>query len=251
MSGWGTDELPDFSPNGRGLPRGALVAVCGICGGAGATTLAYLVARSVARASREPVLVCDLGGVRSDLAECAGVESSLSLPTLADSVGRGEPPNEAVFAYGGDGLRVLARRPRFEVPLDSGAMARVLQQAREAHGFTVVDCGVPAGDCEEIVLAAATHLIWVLPARPSTARRARRMLALFPSDAARGEIVVAREDRQAVTKASMEDLAELATDRRAPLVLMPHVADIGEEGPEQGLEAAALSLDAIRAVIDR
>jgi hypothetical protein len=130
-------------------------------------------------------------------------------------------------------------------------MVRVLQQAREAHGFTVVDCGVPVGNCEEIVLAAATHLIWVLPARPGAARRARRLLALFPGDAAREEIVVAREDRQAVSKASTEDLAELAARRHAPLVLMPHVADIGEKGPEQGLEAAGLSLDAIRAVLDR
>jgi MinD-like ATPase involved in chromosome partitioning or flagellar assembly len=251
MTGPIVGGLPAFSPNGRPAPRGALVAVCGICGGAGATTLAYLTARSAARAGGEPVLVCDLGGVGADLAECAGVESSLSLPALANAVGGGDPPEEAVFATGGDGLRVLARGPRFEMPLDSDGMARVLQQAREAHGFTVVDCGVPAGHREEIVLAAATHLIWVLPARAGAARRARRTLELFPGDAARGEIVVARDDRQSANKAATEELAEIAAGRRAPLVLMPHVGDVGEEGPEQALDAAALSLDAIRAVLDR
>ena len=245
------EALAAFSPNGRPAPRGVLVAVCGVCGGAGATTLAYLLARSAARAGEEAVLVCDLGGVAAGLAECAGVESSLSLPGLVNALGAGEEPIETVFAHGGDGLRVLAREPRFEQPLDPPGLVRVLQQAREAHGFTAVDCGVPGGGCEEIVLAAATHVIWVLPVRPSAARRSRRLLALFPGDASREEVVVAREDRQAASKASTEELAELAADRRAPLVLMPHVADLGEEGPEQGLEAAALSLDAIRAVLDR
>lgn len=252
MSSQIPDEAPPaFSPNGRPAPRGALVAVCGVCGGAGATTLAYLVARSAAREGGEPVLVCDLGGVVAGLAECAGVESSLSLPGLANAFDAGEDPIEAVFAHGGDGLRVLARGPRFDQPLDPDGLVEALEQAREAHCFTVLDCGVPGGSCEEIVLAAATHVIWVLPVRPSAARRSQRLLALFPGDAARAEIVVAREDRQAASKASTEELAELAADRRAPLVLMPHVADIGESGPEQGLEAASVSLDAIRAVLDR
>jgi MinD-like ATPase involved in chromosome partitioning or flagellar assembly len=246
------DELlPAISANGRPGQRGALVAVCGVCGGAGSTTLAYLVARSAARAGKDAVLVCDLGGVAAGLAECAGVESALSLPSLANAIGAGEEPIEAVFAHGGDGLRVLARGPRFEQPLDSKGLVRVLQQAREAHYLTLVDCGVPGERCEEIVLAAATHVIWVLPVRPSAARRSRRLLGLFPGDASRDEIVVAREDLRAATKASAESLAALASERRAPLVLMPHVSDLGEHGPEQGLEAAAVSLDAIRAVLSR
>ncbi|HEY1853315.1 MAG TPA: hypothetical protein VGG40_01895 [Solirubrobacterales bacterium] len=228
---------------------GTLVAVCGVCGGAGASTVAYLVARSAARAGG-PVLVCDTGGVAGGLAECAGVESAVSLPALADAVTAGEAPAEGLFAHGGDGLRVIARGPRFELPLDAAGMVRVLADARGAHALSVVDCGVPAGGCEEVVLAAATHLVWVLPATPGGARRARRLLSLFSADAARREVVVARA-QAAEGRAHTEELAALAVDRRAPLVLMPHVPDLGERGPEAGLEAAALSLDAIRAVLHR
>jgi MinD-like ATPase involved in chromosome partitioning or flagellar assembly len=246
------EELgPAISANGRPGPRGALAAVCGVCGGAGATTVAYLVARSAAREGEEPVLVCDLGGVGAGLGECAGVESPLSLPGLANAIGAGEEPLEGVFAHGGDGLRVLAHGPRFEQPPDPEGLLRVLQQSREAHGLTVVDCGVPGGSRDEVVLAAATHVLWVLPVRPSAARRSRRLLGLFPGDASRAEVVVAREDVRATTKAATEELADLAAERRAPLVLVPHVGDLGESGPEQGLAAAALSLDAIRSVLDR
>lgn len=235
---------------GGGVEEGILVAVFGVCGGAGASTLAYLTARSAARIDGDRVLVCDMGGLAGGLAECAGVESAVSLPSLAATVSEGEAPAEGLFAHGGDGLRVVARGPRFEQPLDCAGVVRVLHDAREAHDLTVVDCGIPGGDCEEVVLAASTHLLWVLPATPGGVRRAGRLLGLFPRDPARRELVVAH-DHGVGTRARTDELAALASARAAPLVLLPYVPDLGEQGPEAGLEAAAPSLDAIRAVLRR
>ena len=45
-----------------GPVRGRLLAVCGLCGGAGASTLAYLVALAAARRHPGAVLVGDTGG---------------------------------------------------------------------------------------------------------------------------------------------------------------------------------------------
>ena len=240
-------EFPTVaSPNGRPAPEGRLVAVCGVCGGAGATTVAYLLARSAARAGEGPALVCDLGGIAVGLAECAGVESPSTLPALANVACAGEGAPDTAFVHGGDGLRVLARGPRFEQPIDPAGLVRILQQARRAYRLSVVDCGVPVGEREEVVLAAATHLIWVLPATAVGARRARGMLDLFPIDPARREIVVARAAPTALAGVAADELDELAAERRAPFVQIPPVGDLGEHGPEQALAAAADSLDALR-----
>ncbi len=246
------DEFPVVaSRNGWPEPEGSLVAVCSVRGGAGATTVAYLLARSAARAGEGPALVCDLGGVAAGLAEYAGVESPSTLPALANAVGGRDEPPEGAFAHGGDGLRVLARQPRFERPVDTADLVELLRQSRQAHRLTVVDCGVPGGSREEIVLAAATHVIWVLPATAAGARRARRLLGLFPVDPERAEVVVAREDPTVESRSQTEELGGIAAERCAPLVLMPHVPDLGTHGPEAGLEAAAISLDAIRGVLNR
>jgi len=63
-----------------------LLAVCGVCGGAGTSTLSYLVARFAAAAARGHVLVCDTGGPAGGLAACARVQS----PRVAR---RGGPPS--------------------------------------------------------------------------------------------------------------------------------------------------------------
>src|SRR5258708_8512026 len=59
-----TEPEPPRSIGERPLPvrRGQLLAVCGLCGGAGASTLAYLVPLAAAREGSEPVLVADTRG---------------------------------------------------------------------------------------------------------------------------------------------------------------------------------------------
>ena len=55
----------------RRARRGSLLAVCGLCGGAGASTLAYLIAALRAEQQGGPVLVCDTGGPAGGLAAYA------------------------------------------------------------------------------------------------------------------------------------------------------------------------------------
>ena len=58
---------------------GPLLAVCGLAGGAGVTTLSYLIALAAVRQWTDPVLVADTGGPSGGLAACAGVEVERSL----------------------------------------------------------------------------------------------------------------------------------------------------------------------------
>ena len=53
--------------------RGPLLAVCGLCGGAGASTLAYLVALAAARRDDRAVLLADTGGPTAGISHYAGV----------------------------------------------------------------------------------------------------------------------------------------------------------------------------------
>ena len=227
-----------------------LLAVCGLCGGAGASTLAYLVAQAAAHAGDEPVLVCDSGGPTGGLAGYAAAESSRSLPSLANAIAAHEPLAAGLFADAGPRLRVLATRPRLDADVDPDGLARLLHDAREAHALTVVDCGVPSCGVDEQVLEDATHVVWVLPATVGAVRRCERTLALFHPHESRREIVVARHD-PAGRKAPIPQLTDLAAGRNAPLVLMPDVPDLAEQPQHEALEAVQLSLDALLMAVRR
>jgi Flp pilus assembly CpaE family ATPase len=229
---------------------GALVAVCALCGGAGATTVAYLTARAFARATRARVLACDTGGPSGGLLAYAGAQPTRSLPGVANAVAAHEPLADALFAHAADGLRVMASRPALDAGADAVGLARVLHDARAAHALTVVDCGLPASATERQVIEAATHVAWVLPATLGGVRRGQPLLELFGLERTRGELVVAREDASG-RRAPTHELAQLAELRHAPLVLMPHVPDLGEHPAEEALDEAALTLDAIRMAVSR
>jgi len=229
---------------------GPLVAVCALCGGAGASTLAYLTARSAVEAEPGPVLVCDTGGPQSGLAAYARVESLKSLSAAANAIAARQHLGMGLFADAGGGLRVMASRPELGTETDEAGLARLLADARAAHRLTVVDCGVVRGDAEQQVVEAVSHVIWVLPATLSGLRRGARTLELFGVDAGRQELVVARSD-PAGQRPPMDALGALAESRSAPLVLMPHVPDLAERPAQEALIDAGLSLDAIRAAIRR
>lgn len=227
---------------------GPLLAVCGLCGGAGASTLAALVARAAAEERREPVLVCDSGGPTGGLAAYVHAESPRSLAGLANAIGAHEALADGLFADAGPGLRVLATRPQLDTAVDAYGLTRILRAAREAHALTVVDCGVPGTAADVQVLAAATHVAWVLPATAGGIRRAERVLGLFPMGAR--ELLVARHEA-AGRAAPVAELTELAATRDAPLVLMPHLPDLAERPTAEALDAARLSLDAIAMALRR
>jgi MinD-like ATPase involved in chromosome partitioning or flagellar assembly len=228
---------------------GPLLAVCGLTGGAGATTLAYLVALAAARQEVGPVLVADTGGPSGGLAALAGVETLHSPPELAAHVATGEPLRGEVYATGPAGVRVLASAPEFTPTRPHEQLARLLIDAREAHRLTVIDCGTLARDADRVALAAATHIAWVLPATADGISRGRRVLDAAPATEAKALLVGRRDVHQ--SKAPLRELRHIATDRRAPLVLVPHVPGLEQRKLDCALEAAQVPMQAILGALQR
>ncbi|MGH2948439.1 MAG: hypothetical protein ACRDPC_19640 [Solirubrobacteraceae bacterium] len=230
-------------------PRGPLLAVCGLCGGAGASTLAYLLAVSATRRRSDPVLVCDTGGPTGGLAGYAGVATPRSLAEVAEHVAAGLPPGR-LYASTADGVRVLATGPRFTPGCVRDGVELVLEHARGAHALTVVDCGTLTREAEQIALTKATHVAWVLPATPSGARRGERVLDAVNPYLLGRELVVARRDEQQ-PKAALRELKRLAEARNATLILVPHVPDVAAGEADEALSAAQVPLQAIHGVLER
>ena len=159
---------------------GPLLAVCGLAGGAGVTTLSYLIALAAVRQWTDPVLVADTGGPSGGLAACAGVEVPRSLGELAQQLAAGVALGGGIYAAGRDGLRVLATGPEFSSPRADDQVRELLADAREAHGLTVIDCGTLAREAEQTAAAAATHVAWVLTATTHGVSRGRRVLDAAP-----------------------------------------------------------------------
>ena len=228
---------------------GPLLAVCGLTGGAGATTLAYLVALAAAEQEGGPVLVADTGGPSGGLAARAGVETPHSLIELAAQLAAGRPLRGRVYATGPVGVRVLASAPEFTSGCADEQLARLLIDAREAHELTAIDCGTLARDADRVVLAAATHTAWVLPATADGVSRAGRVLEAAPGVAAK-ELVVGRRDvRQA--KAPLRELRRIANERHAPLVLVPHLPELESGRLDGAVRAAQVSVQAILGALER
>ena len=230
--------------------RGLLVAVCGLCGGAGASTQAYLIA-AAEQAVLEPgtVLVADMGGPGSQLADYAGVASPRSLTEAADLAAASQPIGQLV-AIAGDGLRVLACGPGFATDCAADGVSMLLDHARSHYGLSVIDCGTLARRADQIALVKATHIVWVLPATRSAARSAERLLDQINPSLSGTEIVVARCD-PSQPKAPSRLLRGLAQQRHAPLVLMPAVGDLAETRLPQALEVSQISLQAIHGQLAR
>lgn len=229
---------------------GPLLAVCGLCGGAGASTLAALVAQHVSGDAELPVLVCDTGGPTGGLAAYLGAQSANSLPGLANAIAGHEPLAGGLFADGGNGLRFIARGPQLDGDGDAQGLARVLADARRAHRLTVVDCGTLARRADRQAFACATHVAWIVPVTAGAVARGRRLLELVPSVPERRELLIARRDGEA-PKAPLTQLRALAGARGAPLVLLPHVDEPHDPGTRPHADAASLALDAIASELTR
>jgi MinD-like ATPase involved in chromosome partitioning or flagellar assembly len=139
---------------------GPVVAVCGMTGGAGTTTIASCLARRAAAESAAPVLLTESDHHRSGLAVLARCATAHSLAELALRVSEDEIPAEP-FVELAPGLRLIAAEPRTAARADAPVLCALLRDAREAHGLVVVDCGtdVTAGNP---VLAQASHIIWIV-----------------------------------------------------------------------------------------
>lgn len=228
-------------------PPGPLLQVVGLCGGAGATTLAYLTAATAALQSSGQVLVCDLGGPTAGLGHLAGTHSPWTIADIAERLANGEPLAGDIFVEVDDGLRVIAGAPQFAVHGNRDGVRRILDDARAAHALTVLDGGTLAREAEQAALMLATHVVWVLPASISAVLRARRVLSRI-APLGRPEFVVARATEG---KPPMRALTALAAERGAPLLLMPHLSGLAEQRTAEAMGEAALTLQALGGLLRR
>jgi pilus assembly protein CpaE len=219
----GREALDGLAFDDRGGP---LVAVCGLVGGAGASTLAYLLARRAARHSSAPVLLAELQE-RGGLAALTGAAAPLALRELAHAVEQGLEPDRP-FAELAGGLRLVASdRPRLGEPVAGTALARLLADARDAHGLVVLDAGPPGGPDYDTLLAAATHSLFVLPATAAALRHAALLEpgGVFDGAAATRSALVAVATHPG-RSAKVKQLRRLAEPHLDRLLLVPHVPEL-------------------------
>ena len=129
-------------------------------------------------------------------------------------------------------------------------MKLVLDDARGAHALTVVDCGTLTRAAEQIALATASHIAWVLPATPSGVRRGERVLGAVNPYLLGGEIIVARRDERE-PKAALDELKRLPATVTPRSSLSPTCPRSADAGSDAALDAAQVSLQAIHGVLAR
>ena len=180
------------------------------------------------------MLVADTGGPGGGISCYAGVQAPRSLVEVADHVAAGLPVGRLFTATAG--LRVLATGPRFTPACAREGIELLLAYAREHYALTVIDCGTLAREADQVALASASHIAWVLPASTSGMRRARPVLEAINPYLPGRELIVARHDGG---KAPLRELKRLAERRHAPLVLLPSVPDLATRRPEPGARSGA------------
>jgi MinD-like ATPase involved in chromosome partitioning or flagellar assembly len=236
-----------------GVRPGRLVAVAGLCGGAGASTLAYLLCCAAIAEGRRPVLCADATG-RGGIAVCAGSQPAMSFARASVELEAGRrPAPDRLFAVSKDGVRVLSGAPSLErsVPAACGA-GRLLSDAQAAHALTVVDCGTLAGEYERLALGSAGHVVLVVPASGSGIERGAGLAAQALEVCAAGArvVLIARVDGRE-RKAPVSELAAIADRLSARLVLFPQIDHLHQRPAAGALEHAQLALQALQGVLAR
>jgi Flp pilus assembly CpaE family ATPase len=202
---------------------GPLVAVCGLAGGAGTSTIALLLAREIAASSTAPILLTETDPLHGGLAALTGRATPHPLIELARHVADHEAPGET-FAELEPGLRLIAAQPRHCAPVDRDALLGLLAEARAAHGLVTVDCAT-SWTHDSPILAAATHILWSTPATRAGVARAAALLGsdVLPPAGRSLEVLVATA-HQPRPPVSIRALRRLATRRCDRLILIPHSA---------------------------
>jgi hypothetical protein len=199
---------------------GPVVAVCGLTGGAGTSTLALLLARLAASHSTAPILLAETDPTRAGLAVLTARATPRPLVALAQDLIDDRQPAEA-FVELEPGLRLIAAQPQPALPGTRDALDLLLAQARDAHGLVVLDCGTHWTP-DSPVLAHATHIIWTLPATPTGMARAASQLNAAMTTAGRCREALAASATVTRPLASVRALRRLARHRCDQLVLIPH-----------------------------
>jgi len=220
---WLVEQLADAA-EGHG-PEGAVVAVVGGRGGAGATTLACALAVTGTRTGRRVLLVDGdpLGG-GVDLVFGGEQDRGLRWPDLGST--RGRVPAAALT----DALPRMAdlsvlswdRGDASQVPVE--AMKAVLAAGRRACDLVVVDLPRAGDEASHAVLDAAGTVLLVVPAEVRAVASAARVAANVG--------LLARDLRLVVRAPGPTGLTAAQVSRALGLPLL------GELRPEPGLDAA-------------
>lgn len=228
----------------RASASAQLLAVCGVSGGVGTSTLALLTAMYVQHVATAPILLCDTGGPNASLAQLTEQRSHLSLSRAATAIGA-DSLGVPLFAALTPKLRLIASEPELDEAPDPDGLARLLHDARSAHPVTVADCGTLQRPVERTVAEQATSILWVARGSALGARRARAVLRSLPLRAEQEILAVcAGEERDGAVERELMRAAEL---RNASLVFVPRLPEISSAGLGPALKAGQLALEAIRA----
>lgn len=200
---------------------GPIVAVCGLAGGAGTSTLALTLARLAATDSAAPILLAETDPLRAGLAVLTGHATPRPLVALAHDLVADRTPTDT-FVELEPGLRLIAAEPQPSATAAADGLDALLAQARDAHGLVILDCGThwtPDGP----VLAQATHVIWTVPAtRNGLARGHGQLNAGGAPAAGRWHESLAATAITARPQISVRTLRRLARQRCEQLILVPH-----------------------------
>jgi Flp pilus assembly CpaE family ATPase len=220
-----------------------LIAVCGVGGGVGTSTMAFLTAMHVQRFAPSPILLCDTGGPAASLSVLAEKGSQLSLPQAAAAIAA-DALAVPLFVQLSPKLRLIARSPNFDDFLDPGGLTRLLHDARSAHPVTIVDCGSLQRPVERSVAEQASSILWVAHGSPLGARRAHAAMRALSLNAEREILAVrAGEGRDS---AAEHELMSAAGLRNASLVFVPTLPEMSRASLGAALQSGHLALEAIR-----
>jgi MinD-like ATPase involved in chromosome partitioning or flagellar assembly len=212
-------KLPRSDGDGRpGVLRGTAIGVLGVGGGAGATTVATMLAGCMLRRGAE-VLLADLDRRHGAVAQALHVEPRYSVADLADAFATPDRLDESLvgaLTKVHDDLSVLAGAEAQSTLADPRNLRRLVESTRRLAPVTVVDLG----DADPIVFPA---------------------LRAFT-----GVVVVAGHDVTHVRRLApaLERLHQTAPELRKRTVLNL-VDDNVEPSPTQMARAAGVSFDAV------
>jgi MinD-like ATPase involved in chromosome partitioning or flagellar assembly len=227
---------------------GPLVAICGLTGGAGTSTLALQLASRAAQDSGAPVLLTEQDARRPGLAAITGSTTPRALAALAREVADERPPADT-FTELDDGPRLIAAAQAADVHADPVAVRSLLDDARTAHGLVIVDCGTHWTK-DEPVLECATHVIWTIAATATAAMRGTLALETIAPPAGRAREILAATCVRPGRGVSVRTMRRLAAARCERLVLVPYDDGVARDARHIS-NATAHALAAIGAVLRR
>jgi septum formation inhibitor-activating ATPase MinD len=222
-----------------------IVAVCGLHGGAGTTTIATLLARAAAAQQPGRVLLCDSAPGAGDLALALGATSPYNLTDVARLAASRQTPAEVPWLDQADGLRVMARAPARRAAAQTDAVTQVLRDAGAVHSLVVVDAGTLRAEHATAALRAADVVLWTLDATARLDRCATLIGGPLATEARHARWLLAASatgrDSDVPVAARLTELVPTA----ARLVLIPALGQRAAVAPQRLLAGTQL-LSALR-----